>query len=97
MTYDNAKEGHRPYKMFTYQDGDVIASLRVEEIQGLSYAGEYHGDRAVVVQFQSGFAKVSSFKDRDAAARFIRAVAKAVEGEEARHIHNGDLRRKADG
>ena len=83
-----------PYKVFTYDVGEVSAILRVEEILGISYAGQdHHGEKTVVVQFGSGFAKISGFRTRQDVSIFTKAVADAMDAEESRVSHTSGLKK----
>lgn len=87
-------DNYLPYKVFTYDEGDVSVVLRPEEIQGMSYAGQdHHGEKTMVVQFTEGFAKVSQFRTREEISRFTLAVANAIDAEEARRAHNASVKK----
>ena len=85
-------DAYRPYKAFRYNEGNVVCTLRIEDMFGISYSGEDRsGELTTIAQFSEGcFMKISGFKDMAAVKRFIEAVAVAVEQEELRRAHNAN-------
>ena len=88
-------EGYKPYRIFRYKDGDVIAVLRTEIMNGASYAGEDRNHEiTVVAQFETGFMKIGGFVNRDGVTRFMDALADATDKDEFRRDHNAALRNR---
>lgn len=81
---------YRPYVAFLYDEDDIYAIVRIEDLLGATRK-QNHGDWIAIIQYSDNYQMISGFKDKAAVNRFLHELKGAMEDEEYRQDHNASL------